>query len=275
MAYQSNFGETVDIGNVNVGRSNSARGEGTTTPELVTKVRSMNCAASLSVLIFHTLPRVLNPIRLVMLISSPIRLIIEILVASLALSLLLVEARIPVFGEKVISHVRGISAGGIHFIDLNVASGRVLALSIMTGLLALANLMTMGFFSTLSFGHGQPPSEYYDPTNATAVNNTQSDFGKNISNASPGPSPLFIFIQCVFFSPTIVLMFMLIMYTLYLMQYFPEFARSTAYESLSSSSGSDASTTITPVTDSGRPSWVSNIWSNSNVRGSGYQSLDV
>ncbi len=275
MAYQSNFGETVDIGNVNVGRSNSARGEGTTTAELVTKVRSMNCVASLTILVFHTLPRVLNPIRLVMLISSPIRLIVEILVSSLALFLLLVEARIPVLGEKVILYVRGIT--GSHFIDLNVASGRVFALIAMSGLLTLANLLTLGFFSTLRYGNGEP-SSVVELTNATLVNNTntQSDFGKDTSSASSGTSPLFIFIQCTLFSPTIIMLFLLIVYTLYLMQNFPEFANSTAYECLPPCGpDSDVRTTITPVTDSGRPSWVSNILSNVNVRGSGYQSLDV
>jgi hypothetical protein len=272
MAYQTNFGETVDIGNVNVGRSNSARGEGTTTEELVTKIRSMNCVASLTVLVLHTLPGVLNPMRLMVLISSPIRLIAEILVASLALFLLLVEARIPVFGEKAILYVRGI-AGSHNFIDLNLASGRVFALIAMSGLLALTNLLTAGFFSALTYGNGGP-SSVVELTNATAVNNSSNNNiqSKDMSSAASGPSPLFIFIQCTLFSPTIVMLSLSIIYTLYLMQNFPEFANSTAYECLPPIGPNSE---ITPVTDSGRPSWVSNIWSNANVRGSGYQSLDV
>ena len=281
MAYQSNFSETGFVNNVNVGRSNSARGEGTTTSELLTKVRSMNCAACLSVLIFHTVPRVLNPIQLVTLLSSPIRLIIEILVASLALSLLLVEARIPVLGERVILYVRGIAVGGIPVMDLNMASGRVLALITMSGLLALANLITIGFLSTLSYGHGEPTtssSSSAELTNTSSANNTQSEFGGDtMAGASSGPSMLFIFIQCTLFSPTIFMLVSLIAYTIYLMHEYPEFAQSMAHECLppSESSFDAAGARITPVAETGRPSWVSNILNNVNTRGDGYQSLDV
>lgn len=123
MAHQYDFDQTGDTGNVNVGASNSARGEGTTTAELVTKVRSLNCTTCLIVLLFHTLPIVLNPIRLVLLIASPARFIMEIAVALLALVVFMVDARIPVFGEKVILFVRGFAMGGIHFIDLNTTKG--------------------------------------------------------------------------------------------------------------------------------------------------------
>lgn len=260
------------IGNVNVGVPNSARGEGTTTAELVTKVRSLNCAACLTVLIFHTLPRVLNPIRLVMLIASPIRFLLEISVALLALFILVVEARIPVFGEKAIVFMRGFGYRGHPSIDLNVARGRVLALIIMGGLISLVNMLTLGVFSPPSFG--EPPSTGELMNTTTAVNNTQTDVGM-ASSSTAGPSAFFIIIQCTFFSPIIVMLFLLIAYTLYLMHNFPEFAQSMAYESLPQSGSNNAGATITPVADSGRPSWVSNIFSNVNARGEGYQSLDV
>jgi len=275
MAYQSNFGETVSgIGNVNVGVPNSARGEGTTTAELVTKVRSLNCAACLTVLIFHTLPRVLNPIRLVMLVGSPIRFLLEISVALMAVFILVVEARIPVFGEKAIVFMRRFGQRGHPIIDLNVASGRVLAFIIMGGLISLANMITLGVFSTSPLSYGEPPSPGELMNTTIAANNTQTDVEMASKNTA-GSSALFIIIQCSLFSPIIVMLFLLIAYTLYLMHNFPEFALSMAYESLPQSGANNAGATITPVADSGRPSWVSNILSNVNVRSEGYQSLDV
>ena len=71
-----------------------------------------------------------------------------------------------------------------------------------------------------------------------------------------------------------IILFLLIAYTLYLMQNFPDFAHSTAYAGLHLDA-SDSATTTMPTADSGRPSWVSNINILGNVRGDGYQSLDV
>ena len=128
---------------VNIGVPNSARGDGTATAELVAKLRFLNCAACLFILLFHSPPLLLNPVRLTLLVSSPVRMVLEILVALLALFLLLVEARIPILGERVLMLMTKLSVGSCQCIDLDVARGRVLALSIMGSCLVLINYLAL------------------------------------------------------------------------------------------------------------------------------------
>ena len=169
--------------NINVGSSNSARGGGTTTAELVAKFRFLNCAVCLFILLFHTLPILLNPVRLTLLATSPTRLILECIVGILSLCLLLIEARIPFLGEKAVKLVRGIG------VDLDVARGRVLALVMMSGSIFLTNYLLAA-------------SNTSDDTSAfpLANNVTDSGDGENVTG-----SAILVILQCIIFSPSILI----------------------------------------------------------------------
>ena len=75
---------TTTNDNVNIGVGNSARGFGTTTSELILKFRFLNCLVCLLIISFHTLPMILNPIHLTLLLSSPMKLLLELMAALLA-----------------------------------------------------------------------------------------------------------------------------------------------------------------------------------------------
>jgi hypothetical protein len=288
MAYQSNSVRSVEehyddvlpterfVDSVNTGRTNSARGEGTTTAELVAKFRFLNCCACLLALLIHVFPIVLNPIRLTLLFSSPIKLMLESLVASLALSVLLVEARIPILGEKVMSQIREFAGGRIRCMDLNVAWGRVLALMIMGASISLINYKDI---ISSSKNDGGPPIEVPGVVNNTATNTTDSSLGSHTSTTMTSDvssiSTLFVIVQCTVFSPIVVILFSLSAYTLGVIRDFPEFAQVRAYE-IQVDSDAVASSRASGFT---RPSWVSNAFDSArgfgSARDSGYQSLSV
>lgn len=301
MPYQSNLGRSVEeqyddvsasdrllsgsVIDVNTGRTNSARGEGTTTAELVAKFRFLNCCACLFVL----LPIVLNPFRLIS--SSPIKLMLEFLAASLALSVLLVEARIPILGEKVLSLMREFAGGRIQCMDLNVARGRVLALMIMGASISLIIYMALDD-KDISSSENDRGSPIEIPGAVNNMTNNMTDFGNHTSNMtdfSPDHtssttmtseisivSTLFVIVQCTVLSPTVVILISLSAYTLNVMRNFPEFAQVRAYEI------QDESDAGTPSRASGftRPSWVTNVFDSArgsvfdSARGSGYQTLN-
>mmetsp|Transcript_25795 Transcript_25795/g.44037 ORF Transcript_25795/g.44037 Transcript_25795/m.44037 type:complete len:279 (+) Transcript_25795:92-928(+) len=246
---------------VNVGASNSAMGEGTTTAELVAKFRFLNSGACLFILLFHTMKIAFNPIRLTLLMSSPIRFILEIVVGALALFLFLVEARVPVLGEKVLVLMKRFAVGGNQLIDLDVARGRALTLLIIGGSLGMINYLARSGASSSKSG-----VVLSDETAPPSVNGTDVDVDMSESNEEVSSSLFFTIIQCTVFSPTALIAFSLSSYTFYVMHTFPEYAQSKAY---SIEDGPEA--TVAGTGASTGPSWVSNV--GDLVRGNGYQNV--
>lgn len=258
---------------VNVGAPNSARGEGTTTAELVSKLRFFNCAACLFVLLFHSLPLLLNPVRLTLLVSSPVRLVLELLAALLALFLLVVEARIPILGEKALLLMTKLFPRAC--IDLNVARGRVVALSIMGACLVLINYLALtargGAPSSSPSGESESGSGIDtaadEGVNATTANVTDAGAGHDEhvgkDNETVFASAFFLVIRCIIFSPSIWIILLLVGYTIYVMQTFPEYGETRAY----SIQGADI---IAEAAGEG-PSWASNV--GNFAQGSGYQTV--
>ncbi|KAL3821666.1 hypothetical protein ACHAXA_006086 [Cyclostephanos tholiformis] len=296
MTYQSNLNRSVEehyddptsdrfltdsVISVNTGRTNSARGEGTTTAELVAKFRFLNCCACLFILLFRTLPIILNPFRL---ISSPVKLMLEFLVAQLALSVFLVEARIPILGEKVLFLMRKFAWGRIQCMDLNVARGRFLALMIMGGSISQINYMAMNAEYTSSVNNdGGSPIEIPGGVNSTATNMAGFSPGNRSNTTTTSDvsnvSKLLAILQSTAFSPTVVILFSLSAFTLYVIRNFPEFAQVRAYEVQDESdpglSRTESEYTRPSWVSSGftRPSWVSNAFDS--ARGNGYQTMSV
>ncbi|KAL9188377.1 hypothetical protein ACHAXT_006755 [Thalassiosira profunda] len=261
---------------VNIGVPNSARGDGTATAELVAKLRFLNCAACLFILLFHSLPLLLNPVRLTLLVSSPVRLVLEILVALLALFLLLVEARIPILGERVLILMSKLSVGSCQCIDLDVARGRVLVLSIMGACLVLINYLALAARGGVpsSSPSGSDDADVgvdaggADATNVTSANITadpghDAHVGKD--NETVFASAFFVVIRCIVFSPSIWIILLLVGYTIYVMQTFPEYSESRGY-----SIQTGRSNAATETASEG-PSWASNV--GNFARGSGYQTV--
>jgi len=267
--------------NVNVGYANSSRGFGTTTSELILKFRFLNCSVCLLIISFHTLPMILNPIRLTLLLSSPMKSLLELMAALLALSLFLVEARIPILGEKVLIMTRKISLGNVKLIDMNIARGRVIALTLIGLCLGLVNYLTLDI-SAASESDSSGDDETIPAiivsndmnvttnTNITDMSNTTTTYTEpdhEETNTSvikeQSMSMLFIIFQCK--SPSIWIIIALIGYTIYTMSEFPEIKLEKAYEI------EESDQILTPVSG---PSWTNNVGSyvRDNVRGSGYQS---
>lgn len=244
-------GKLLPNSNINVGASNSARGQGTTTAELVAKFRFLNCGACVFIVLFHTLPKALNPIQLSLLVASPITMVLEVIVGLLALFLFLVEARIPILGQKALVFMRGGVA-----LDLDVARGRVLALGIMAVSLFFINYMAHGGFSSVNTGDGASSDEEIVPS----VNATDSESFAAASDGNASASILLTIVQCIVFSPSILVVAILATYTLHVMHEFPEYAEVREY--------AENNTTSAPAVSSG-PSWVSNVGSFAQ----GYQTV--
>ena len=268
--------------NVNIGTANSGRGFGTTTSELILKFRFLNCLVCLLIISFHTLPMILNPIHLTLLLSSPMKLMLELMAALLALSLFLVEARIPILGEKVLILTRKISLGNVKLVDMNITRGRVIALTLIGLCLGLVNYLALDLNMSENDDSGggdetvpaiivSNDMNVTTNTNNTVSNNTTTyaELDHNDTNTTDSKeqsmSMLFIIFQCT--SPSIWIIIALIGYTIYIMNEFPEIQPEKAYEI------EESDQILTPVSSSG-PSWTSNVGSyvRDNVKGSGYQS---
>ena len=289
------FGRSSDSNDgVNVGASNSARGEGTTTSELIAKTRFLNCCACLFIILFHTLPIVLNPVRLTLLLSTPMKLILELAVAMVSLFLFIVEARIPILGEKVLLLMRRLAFRNVQLLDMNVARGRVVALVTIGLFLGLINYISLDITNasdSANIGDVVPiptsiaedivsntTSNITNASNMTEFTGMEGDDNTtkaiSSSNAS-STSILFIIMQCT--SLTIWFVIAVVVYTIYVMHTFPDFSHHKAYDDLESPD--DA---LTPVSTG--PSWTSNVGTyvdsvrgniDSYVHGSGYQTVDA
>ena len=284
----SGHSSTTTNDNVNIGYANSSRGFGTTTSELILKFRFLNCSVCLLIISFHTLPMILNPIRLTLLLSSPMKLLLELMAALLALSLFLVEARIPILGEKVLLLMQKISLGRVKLIDMNTARGRVIALTLIGLCLGLVNYLALDLNMSESNDSGGDDEtipaiivsndmNVTTSTNITDTSNNSTTYAyaepdHEETNASVSKeqsiSMLFIMFQCT--SPSIWIIIALIGYTLYIMNEFPEFSLEKAYEI------EESDQILTSLGSSG-PSWTSNVGSYvrdnvSSIGQGGYQS---
>lgn len=294
MAYQS--GRRVEeqyddmSAGINTGITNSARGEGTTTSELVVKFRFYNCAVCLIIILLHTIPMILNPFRLMHLINSPIQFLLELCVTILTLSLFFIEARIPILGEKVLLLFRDLAGGRINqYMDLNVARGRMLALILMGAAFSLLNYMTtrsgvkdVSSSKIMNDGLLIPDCVYAGICNITTTTNMTA----NITYVAPGIGPviisgdddhskslLFAIIQSTLFSPLVLVVFGLAAYTLHIMHIDPEFEKVKSYE-IDDGHVRNPIANIT-IQSLARPSWVADAL-GSSVRGSnggGYQTI--
>ena len=237
--------------NPNVGVSNSSRGEGTTLSEITSKLRFLNCSASLFVILFHSLPRVLNPIRLALLLASPIQLILEFVLFFCAFGLFVVEARMPVIGSRMVSIFRKSK------MDLDTGKGRVSLLLIMIGA-----CWTIQYLSHSSKnGKGlvdSKPIGNATISNSILINGTTGHETLPAGDSKSISIP-FVILQCALFSPSMWILISLIVYTLYIMQTYPDYETSRAFleeTNLPPSSSQYKSSGSVGYQNVGAPSWA-------------------
>ena len=262
---------------VNTGLANSGRGEGTTTPELVSRFRFLNVSASLAVLLFHTLGLLLNPMRLGVLLTSPVRVLLEAAAGSLALALLVVEARVPLLAERVLRRV-----------DLDGAGGRAAALAAVG-----ACIVVSGYLTTASGGAGTGATDPVGPVigggggdeaaiidsgNYTAANATDSADGlggvDDPLSGSGGGQPTGSFVAAIVVtaltSPTALVVLAAAAYTVRTMYDHAGFAEHRHYNL---AMGGRPGGALTPTGESGRPSWTAAVGQLGSGRGS-YQTVE-
>eukprot|EP00985_Skeletonema_marinoi_P000079 scaffold22_cov225-Skeletonema_marinoi.AAC.7 len=289
---QESYGGTTDSSS-NVGLPNSARGEGTTTSEMVAKLRFFNCAVCAYLILFHFLPIVINPIRLALLIKSPVRFVLEAIVGIVAISMLITEAQVPIFAEKVLLLFQKCRVGNVQLIDLDVASGRVVAIVVMTLATGMVNHLNShhsnngnnGIVSDQTVMDDSQQSMIVNGTNSSAALNETINNIDNITSTSYHPASTYnnddhnavmrflcaIVYSCIF-SLSMWILLALLSYTLYVIREYPSYAEYKAFPHVQDdSSTSSAARPLSPA--SGR-SWVSNIPDFSSITGGGYQSVD-
>jgi len=246
--------QSSNLATPNVGVSNSSRGQGTTLSEIASKLRFMNVAASMFVILFHSFPIALNPFRLTSLLASPIRLVLEAILAILALALFVVEGQIPFVGQKVLDLMRG-NRYERKFLDIDTARGRLNVLMIMAGACGLINYLTV--VAQLHTGVNDVATRNDDTheevtistfSNATVANNSAIDnrmIDSRSNNNISGSHKSFalsqhILVHCIIFSPTMWFLVSLVIYTIYIMQTYPDYVQLRAFPepSLSESSSS-------------------------------------
>mmetsp|Transcript_25347 Transcript_25347/g.38325 ORF Transcript_25347/g.38325 Transcript_25347/m.38325 type:complete len:313 (+) Transcript_25347:47-985(+) len=289
---QESYGGTADSSS-NVGLPNSARGEGTTTSEMVAKIRFFNCAVCAYLILFHFLPIVINPIRLALLLKSPVRLVLEAIVGVVAISMLITEAQVPIFAEKVLLLFQKCRVGNVQLIDLDVARGRVVAIVVMTLAMGMVNHLNSHHSNNSNNGIADPTvmddsqqSEIVNGTNSSAaLNETITDID-NATTTSYHPASTYnnddhnavmgvlcaIVYSCIF-SLSMWILLALLSYTLYVIREYPSYAEYKAFPHVQNdgSASSAARPSLSPA--SGR-SWVSNIPDFSSITGGGYQSVN-
>lgn len=282
-AIQESYGNTDAPSSSNVGLSNSARGEGTTTSEIVAKLRFFNCIVCAYLILFHFLPIIMNPIRLALLIKSPTRLVLEVLVGLLSISLFTVEARVPLVAEKILHFFRKCRVNFVQvrseqFVDLDVARGRILAIVLMTMAIGMLNHLNDAHSSSSS-GHTHNKMISSNPTNSSDATSSTAE-AANVtyptSNRNDGKNDadamefIFNILHSTIFSVTMWILLALLVYNVYVMKEYPSYAEYRAFPHVQDdNSGTGA---LSPTAS--RRSWVSNIPSFSRMSGGGYHSVD-
>ncbi len=204
----------------------------------------MNVGTCAFVLLFHTVPIILNPVRLTTLLTSPIRLILETIVTLLAFSILMVEGRIPVLGEKALLFMRNIILGKAG-LDLDTAKGRVIGLTIMAVAIGTINYLIIVSKRGATYGNDVTVSD----AGSTATDNDMITANVNSTGVSENDGALdseslfssivsstfaflFLVLRCSVSSPTIWVIAAVITYTIYTMSAFPEYSRSRGYPNI-------------------------------------------
>ena len=287
----------LDPDSANIGLSNSARGEGTTTSEVAVKLRFFNCVTCAYLILFHSLPIVINPIRLALLLKSPTRIVLEAIVGILALSMLITEARVPILAEKILALFRKCSVGNVQLIDLDLARGRVVALFIMVWAFGTINHLNMHKSShsgnesviesdpTTMMDDDVQQAVIVNATNSSDVlNETMSSTDDMLGsiNSTPGynnssSDNTFIrtIIWCILLSPTMWILLALLSYTIYVIKEYPSYADAREFAHVQDGSSSSGSRPLSPTS---ARSWVSTIPDFSSIASvagaAGYQSVD-
>ncbi|KAL7438659.1 hypothetical protein ACHAXM_007372 [Skeletonema potamos] len=293
-AVQESYG-TDARSSSNVGLPNSARGEGTTTSEMVAKLRFFNCTVCAYLILFHFLPLVINPIRLAFLLKSPTRLVLAVLVGTISFSMFTTEAQVPIVAEKILYLFRKCRVGNMQLLDLDTARGRVVAITVMTMAIGMMNHLNS---HPSSSSHN--PMVSSDPTkmddnaqqsmivnwtnsSAATLNETTTSTGFDDLTSYPGvPSYsdgnaaigfLFAFVHSTIFSFTMWMLLALLSYTIYVIVEYPSYSEHRAFAHVQDDTSSRSSgAALSPASSR---SWVSNIPDFSNITGrGGYQSVN-
>ena len=237
----------------------------------------------------------MNPIRLALLLKSPVRLLLEIIVGVVAISMLITEAQVPIFAEKILILFRKCRVGNVQLVDLDVARGRVVAIVMMTMAIGTMNHLN----SHYSHGNNNNNSDTADSTtvddggieimNSTAVMNetivdidnaTTSAYDPVSTYSSDNHNAIVGFLLAVIystvFSLTMWILLSLLSYTIYVIREYPTYAEYRAFPNLQDDSTTRSSGTTHPLSSASARSWVSNIPDFSSIAGSGggYQSVD-
>ena len=244
----------------------------------------------------------MNPVRLTLLLKSPVRLVLEAIVGMVALSMLITEAQVPILAEKILVLFRKFAVGNVQLVDLDVARGRVVAIVIMT--------LAMGMMNHLNSHYSHDNSNSNDTVDPTVVSDDDGGNGMNstapmnetivdIDNATSStldPTTftynnnsndnhnaiigfLLAIMYSTIFSLSMWILLALLSYTLYVIREYPSYAEYRVFPNLQNGSNSSGEGRPTLSSASGR-SWVSNIPDFSSIRGAagsgggGYQSVD-
>lgn len=307
-AAQESYGADNDANSSsNIGLSNSARGDGTSLLEMVAKLRFFNCIVCTYIILFHILPILLNPIKLALVLKSPIRLLLEIIVTLLSVALFTTEIRMPIFAEKLLHFLfrkcRLPSTGGnrgMQLLDLDVARGRVVCITVMTLCIGMVNHLNSAPHSGTASNYvdnvvdndaqesmingtnssALAAAELFNETTATAV--TAEAATGDIQDENNNNTAILGFLSAIFystvFSVTMWFLLTLLVYNLYVMKEYPSYAEYRAFPHVQQQNEDEA---LSPTAaNSSRRSWVSNITDFSSIRsavggvGGGYQSVD-
>ena len=252
----------------------------------------------------------MNPVRLTLLLKSPVRLVLEAIVGMVALSMLITEAQVPLLAEKILILFRKFAVGNVQLVDLDVARGRVVAIVIMTLAMGMMNHLNSHYShdnsnsndntvdpkAVLDGGNGMnstvPMNEtIVDIDNATTSTLDPTTFTYNNNNSDNHNAIIGFLLAIMYstiFSLSMWILLALLSYTLYMIREYPSYAEYRVFPNLQNDSGSGGSgsslgagrpTSLSSA--SGRRSWVSNIPDFSSIRGAagsggggGYQSVD-
>lgn len=308
-AAQESYGADNDANSSsNIGLSNSARGDGTSLLEMVAKLRFFNCTVCTYIILFHILPILLNPIKLALVLKSPIRLLLEIIVTLLSVALFTTEIRMPIFAEKILHFLfrkcrSPITTGGnrgMQLLDLDVARGRVVCIAVMTLCIGMVNHLNSAPHSGTASNYvdnvvdndaqesmingtnssALAAAELFNETTATTV--TAEAATGDIQDENNNNTAILGFLSAIFystvFSVTMWFLLTLLVYNLYVMKEYPSYAEYRAFPHVQQQNEDEA---LSPTAaNSSRRSWVSNITDFSSIRsavggvGGGYQSVD-
>ncbi len=261
---------------------------------MVAKLRFFNCTVCAYLILFHFLPLVINPIRLALLLKSPARLVLEVLVGIISISLFTTEAQVPIVAEKILYLFRKCRVGNIQLVDLDVARGRVVAITVMTMAIGMVNHLNSHPASTshntvvssdpTTMDENAQQSIIVNGTNSSAatLNETTTSTGINDVTSYPGtPSYsdgnaalgfLFAIVYCTIFSVTMWMLLALLSYTIYVIVEYPSYAEYRAFPHVQDDSSRSSGAALSSASSR---SWVSNIPDFSSITGrGGYQSVD-